>query len=204
MLALRLASVAASLAFAQQHDAFTQLDYSLYVSTNHGKVPTPWHIVPHLAQVNATLSFCNGTNDLIAVTFIAPIVDEVSPDMFSVHLCRLPPDDNWDVFPERGTCVHNVNVKCATLSPADEANERRTVLLAGQFTKGHMKQRFSYGPTMLRVSAMTLSADGEMVERGGTSPMRVGGSHGWCAHLMHDRPTRVVDRLCARLMVNVF
>lgn len=75
-----------------------------------------------LAALGAELPLCNGTNDLLPVTFTFPVAGMPMPEDFEVTIGTLD-----------GTASSVVQPACATLAPAAEPNERRTVLLLGSF-----------------------------------------------------------------------
>lgn len=72
------------------------------------------------AQQAMVPDLCEGSNDLLPVTFSAPVLSDspdLDPDLFRVEVAGM------EVAPS-----------CATLKPAAEAGERQTVLLLGQFS----------------------------------------------------------------------
>lgn len=85
-----------------------------------------------LAVKGAELPLCEGVNDLLPVTFSFPVSampagdlvpPSIDPEIFEVTL--LNSDE------ESGTVI--VTPNCATLAPAAEPDELRTVLLLGSF-----------------------------------------------------------------------
>eukprot|EP00892_Ulva_mutabilis_P003075 jgi/Ulvmu1/12769/UM096_0011.1 len=75
--------------------------------------------------VGAQVPLCNGTNDLLPVTFTFPLAGMPTPEDFEITIGTLGRNVSSVVQPT-----------CATLAPAAEPNERRTVLLLGEFTPG--------------------------------------------------------------------
>lgn len=76
-----------------------------------------------VVALNLTAPFCTGVVDLLPVTFTFPVVGAPMPQDFDVTVGTLA-----------GEVRDVVSPFCATLMPAGEDNERRTVLLAGEFT----------------------------------------------------------------------
>lgn len=77
---------------------------------------TPAILSAQLAVLGADLPLCEGMNDALPVTFSYPLAVEPSPESFTVRV------GNSSIEPN-----------CATLAPAEEENERQTVLLLGNF-----------------------------------------------------------------------
>lgn len=84
-------------------------------------------LTAELAVIGANLStpFCTGVVDLLPVTFTFPVVEMPMPADFAVTVGQV------DAALDDGTVV---TPDCASLMPAGEDNERRTVLLGGDFT----------------------------------------------------------------------
>lgn len=83
-----------------------------------------------LAVTGAELPLCEGLNDLLPVTFSFPVsgdpmVPTLDPELFEVTLINSSGDSGDEPMV--------VTPKCATLAPAAEPDERRTVLLLGAF-----------------------------------------------------------------------
>lgn len=90
---------------------------------------------------------CNGTVDLLPVTFTFPVASMPVPEDFEVTIGTVAGEVNSTVTPA-----------CATLFPANEANELRTVLLVGNFTPGEL------GPIRITVVGnVSLDVDGQEV-----------------------------------------
>lgn len=79
-------------------------------------------LTAEFAVPGAMLPLCEGTNDLLPVTFTAPVEGQPSPEQFEVTIATLD-----------GRTVSKVQPKCATLAPANEPDELQTVLLLGSF-----------------------------------------------------------------------
>jgi hypothetical protein len=86
------------------------------------KTAKPEILSAEFAVNGAALPLCAGTNDLLPVTFTFPVSGEPQPEDFAVI-----------VGTKTGAETERVTPTCATLAPAAEPNERRTVLLLGSF-----------------------------------------------------------------------
>ena len=99
----------------------------LFTSTVRAKLlqfpsSRPEILTAELGDTGLEVPLCPGVNDLLPVTFNFPVVGEPSPDQFEVTVARMD-----------GSGATTVEPACATLLPANEADELQTVLLFGQF-----------------------------------------------------------------------
>lgn len=114
-----------------------------------GKNARPGILSAEFAVNGAMVPLCEGKNDLLPVTFTFPVVGEPTPQDFEV----IVGDKNGKATGER------ITPKCATLKPAAEPNERRTVLLLGAF-----KPTDTTGPIGVEVVGdLALTANGKEV-----------------------------------------
>lgn len=124
-----LALASASFVTGQSVDNFYPVGAESYYTSELGDILPATHVIAHLAQINATLPYCSGANDVLALTFAAPILHDMRPCQFAVSTCpiRSPPADNATSVVVGCAGGSVVDAECAVLQPADEPNERRTV-----------------------------------------------------------------------------
>lgn len=94
-----------------------------------------------LAMIGATLPLCQGTNDALPIVFSHPLAEEPMTESFTVRVGD-----------------ETITPNCATLAPADEENERQTVLLLGQFQLAD-----TFQPMEVSIRDITLQVNGSTV-----------------------------------------
>lgn len=120
----------------QPYTLFRPQGYDHLQRLEFGRGPDPLHSALHLTQVQAQSDLCEGLNDVVALTLPAPIVGDISPETFILGYCPIVEDDVdrriWPPNPDE--CEYRMPT-CARLQLEDSPNERRTLLLFGQFVK---------------------------------------------------------------------
>lgn len=186
------AVVAGQFADTYDNDYFWPPEDSSWTSTSVGSLGPVTTVVAHLAQVNATVPYCSGTHDVLALTFAKPIQHDVKPSQFTVRVCpvrKTPAEDASSYVvgcPAGFELDPYVAVECAVMQPADEPNERRTVLLMGTFTETD-GERITSAPQGFVLNALSVEADGSVLQdiriyEGSEyeDHLLAGDDHGWC------------------------
>lgn len=101
---------------------------------------TPAVLSAQLALTKVQLPLCTGVNDALPVTFSHPLADDPLTESFAVTVGN-----------------DTVEPTCATLAPANEANERQTVLLLGQF------QTDTLEPTQVGIRGLSFTVNGSRI-----------------------------------------
>lgn len=193
-----LALVSAAVVAGQFADTDYDNDYfwpagedSSWTSTGVGRLGPVTNVAAHLAQVNATVPYCSGTHDVLALTFAKPIQHDVKPSQFTVSVCpvRKTPAEGASYIvgcPAGFELDPYVAVECAVMQPADEPNERRTVLLMGTFTETD-GERITSAPQGFVLNALSVEADGGVLQdiriyEGSEYEVQLsaGDDHEWC------------------------
>lgn len=122
---------------SQSYKWFRPRGYDSLQHLPFGRGPDPFDGALHLTQVQAESDLCEGLNDVLTVTLTAPIVGDISPEQFSALYCYIVGQDPYRWPPRH---CETIVPKCAHLQLQDSPNERRTLLLFGQFVKfeGHL------------------------------------------------------------------
>lgn len=192
-LLLAAAAHYAAMAVAQKNVStlFYPPGFSDMLPLNVGRGPDPRETVLHLAQQDVRTSpTCSGTNDILTVTFAAPIAGDVAPEDFRVQVCLLPDQqeelrlqrENPEAFsPSVDPDCEHTTPDCVAFPSGDEPNERRTVQLFGSFAKAAgaaAGQHLSVGVGGVRVNVLTALVDGAQVKAYADFANVTG--FGWC------------------------
>ena len=126
----------AATTIAQNVTIFRPSGYGDLRAFGVGRGPSPIATVLHLAHLGADTSpACNGTNDILTVTFPAPVAGPVRPEDIRLLICVLPDQTAValrNTSSEERDCQFRFP-SCVGFQPGDETNEHRAVLLYGSF-----------------------------------------------------------------------
>ena len=189
-----VSAAATAVAQLQPTEAFKPPGYRDLVPLEHGRGPDPADAVLHLAQLaTKTSPICSGVNDVLTVTFPAPIVGTITPEDFTVLACPLPlnadeelkrteapPGSTFTAVQLTPEC-QSTHPTCVSFQLGDESNEHRAVLLYGSFAN-FTGQRLSSGLGAVRVTSVSVLIDGIQARPYGTRIVAQNASTGvgWC------------------------
>ena len=107
----------AATALAQTISVFRPLGYNDLLPLAVGRGPDPIDTELHLAKLGAETSpACSGTNDILTVTFPAPITGPVTPEDFEVRVCLLPDQaEEQRLVPNSGSRLRGQNSQLRSL-----------------------------------------------------------------------------------------
>lgn len=174
-------------AAVQPYSVFRPTGYSSLARLDFGRGPSPYDVDWHLTQVRIDSDYCQGLNDVLTVTLPAPIVGDVSPEDFSVRVCRVSDNTHGPEHQDvQQVQAHEVALEdcevivpsCARLQLEEEPRERRTVLLFGQFAQID-NDTVIYAPSIDFLKSITFLVDGNRTEV--YDEFESGTSIGWCA-----------------------
>lgn len=158
----------------QPFTVFRPQGYGDAIPFGEGRGPDPLNMEFHLTQVEATLGadVCAGQHDVLAVTMPSPVVGDIKPTQFSVLVCPLELDNDEDYggvsyWPPNFDQCETVVPACARLQLADEPQERRTLLLFGQFVQFE-DQVAVWALADFTIDEVTFLIDGEQVSEYGS------------------------------------
>lgn len=156
--------------FGQQYEVFRPEGFSSLQSLEFGAGPDPAHIVFHLTHVKVESDSCEGLNDILAVTFAAPIVGEVSLQDVTVISCQIEQaEDRANSWKINHNSCEEVTPTCASYLLEDDSSERRTILLFGKFVKVNGDSATAT-ITGITLSSITVLVDGNQTDVYGTGP----------------------------------
>lgn len=190
----------AATALAQTVSVFRPLGYNDLLSLAVGRGPDPIDTELHLAKLGAETSpACSGTNDILTVTFPAPITGPVTPEDFEVRVCLLPDQAEEQrrqqesppgtLFPTVDPDCEDRTPSCVAFHPGDEQNEHRAVLLYGSFASvaGGSAQRLSRSLGRILVKSVSGVMNGALVDT--YAQYDKGHGFGWCESCMPLLPS---------------
>lgn len=160
-----------------------------------GQGPDPLEWALHLTQVRVDSDPCAGLNDVLAVTFAAPVVGGISRLDWLVNVCPV------EVFDSEGNntlwrpierLCERVVPTCAGYQTEGDGSERRTILLHGQFVQfeGNVA---TYMPTLIFVESISFLIAGHQTNPDvalGEDVVASGRGYGMCGlHTHRNAPS---------------